>query len=292
VAAAQRLRGSGGAAGVVGARAALGEAVDAALASLGRIFAALDCDRVGVLVPAKVPPRPPLQLRPRCTYSQNDGAPPCDVSSTGRRLLPRTHGKPRWFVCPAQGRPGATRARAQSALRAQLRRDGGIVGELGAAILSTCAPAGNRRAVQELAFNKLRFYEARGAGCRCRHRVRVHLRIEKLAEHAPRELADVRTCAAGRARTCTPPAAYMRRPAHKRPAPLVRAGARAQVRRHPISRHQRRRLIALHQPCHHWSCSSSRASAGSADLAVAGGADLAGRGRHRGQRGERRGLRH
>lgn len=34
------------------------------------------------------------------------------------------------------------------------------MGELGAAILNTCAPAGNRRAVQELAFNKLRFIEA------------------------------------------------------------------------------------------------------------------------------------
>ena len=33
------------------------------------------------------------------------------------------------------------------------------MGELGAAILNTCAPAGNRRAVQELAFNKLRFIE-------------------------------------------------------------------------------------------------------------------------------------
>ena len=31
--------------------------------------------------------------------------------------------------------------------------------ELGAAILNTCAPAGNRRAVQDLAFNKLRFIE-------------------------------------------------------------------------------------------------------------------------------------
>jgi hypothetical protein len=48
----------------VGARAALGEAVDAALASLGRIFAALDSDRVGVLVPAKVPLRPTLRHRP------------------------------------------------------------------------------------------------------------------------------------------------------------------------------------------------------------------------------------
>lgn len=37
------------------------------------------------------------------------------------------------------------------------------MGELGAAILNTCAPAGNRRAVQELAFNKLRFTEVRRA---------------------------------------------------------------------------------------------------------------------------------
>ncbi|KAK9831937.1 hypothetical protein WJX81_001333 [Elliptochloris bilobata] len=89
-----RLRSGGGSAGIVGGRAALGEALDAALGALTRLFSALDTERRGVLVPAK------------------------------------------------------------------LRRDGGVMGELGAAILSTCAPAGNRRAVQELAFNKLRFIEA------------------------------------------------------------------------------------------------------------------------------------
>ena len=39
----------------MGARAALGEALDAALVALGRLFVVLDTDRVGVLVPAKVP---------------------------------------------------------------------------------------------------------------------------------------------------------------------------------------------------------------------------------------------
>ena len=44
----------GGALGVVGGRAALGEALDTALASLARLFTALDTGRQGVLVPAKV----------------------------------------------------------------------------------------------------------------------------------------------------------------------------------------------------------------------------------------------
>lgn len=39
---------------MVGGRAALGEALDTALASLTRLFAALDTGRQGVLVPAKV----------------------------------------------------------------------------------------------------------------------------------------------------------------------------------------------------------------------------------------------
>ena len=40
--------------GVVGGRAALGEALDTALRSLARLFVALDTGRQGVLVPAKV----------------------------------------------------------------------------------------------------------------------------------------------------------------------------------------------------------------------------------------------
>lgn len=43
----------------------------------------------------------------------------------------------------------------------QLRREGSTMGDLGAAILNTCVPASNRRAVQELGFNKLRFFEVR-----------------------------------------------------------------------------------------------------------------------------------
>lgn len=39
---------------MVGGRAALGEALDSALASLTHLFAALDTSRQGVLVPAKV----------------------------------------------------------------------------------------------------------------------------------------------------------------------------------------------------------------------------------------------
>lgn len=38
----------------MGARAALGEALDTALVSLGRLFVALDTEHTGVLVPAKV----------------------------------------------------------------------------------------------------------------------------------------------------------------------------------------------------------------------------------------------